>query len=84
MAQFYINEKIIEVIILANFLMEKHGVDHFRFDFSNDKSKLGYCTGDTIELNGREIRNLIRLTKAIYPDGAKQEEILDLIEINKL
>jgi predicted SprT family Zn-dependent metalloprotease len=51
MAQFFINEKIIEVIILTNFLMEKYGVGHFQFDFSNDKSKLGYCTANAIKLN---------------------------------
>jgi predicted SprT family Zn-dependent metalloprotease len=51
MNKFEINERILEVIFLANYLMEKHKVDYLSFDFSNDKAKLGYYTGESIKIN---------------------------------
>lgn len=51
MAQFVINEKILEVIALANHLMVKFDVDYLDFGFSNDSLKLGYCTDESIKLN---------------------------------
>lgn len=31
--------------------MEEHSVGFYTFDFCNDKSKLGYCTEDTIKID---------------------------------
>ncbi len=43
----------------------------------------GFSEVSKIELNGREIRNLVRLAKVIYPNGAKQEDLVEMIGINK-
>jgi len=50
-AHYPINQRILEVIVLANSLMEKHKVEHFKFDFMQDSSSFGLCTIDTIKLN---------------------------------
>jgi hypothetical protein len=51
---------------------------------ANLKVKNGFSELAKIPLNGREIRNFIRLAKTIYPKGAHQSDIIELIDINNV
>lgn len=46
-----INDKIFEVVVLANTLLREFKVEYYNFDFTDDISCLGRCTNETIYIN---------------------------------